>query len=140
MEKLNNIRSVPRSKDSSKKGGEPKVNIKYPYQTGFLEKTYDVDRVVLEKKKLSEKMKDMKEVKTGRKVNITFELGKENINIVTEEVSELNPHMTKKEKIEKEKRDKDLDELNALKVKLDAEDAELKNAKQILASNKSLFP
>lgn len=105
-----------------------------------MEKIDDVGRVVLEKKKLSEKMKDMKEVKTGQKVNITSRLGKGNVNIVTKEVSEINPYMNEKEKIKKEKRDKELDELNALRVKLDAEDVELKNGEKILASKKSLFP
>ena len=88
-----------------------------------MEKIDYAGRVVLEKKKLSEKMKDMKEVKTGQKVNITSRLGKGNVNIVTKEVSEINPYMNEKEKIKKEKRDKELDELNALRVKLDAEDA-----------------
>lgn len=140
IEKMNNIQGVPRSGTFVKQGGEPKVNIKDPYQTGFMEKTNDVDRIVLEKKKFSKKMKNMKEVNTCWEVNITFGLGKGKVNIVTEEVIELNPEMTKKEKIENEKRDKELDELISLKAKLDAEDVELKNTKQILESKKTLFP
>ncbi|CAI9279876.1 unnamed protein product [Lactuca saligna] len=84
-------------------------------------------------------MKNMKEVKIGRKINITSGSGKGKVNIIIEEVSELSPELTDKENIEKEKRDKDLDDLNALKENLDAEGVELKNVEQILASKKALF-
>lgn len=49
MEKLYNIKGVPRSGASAKQGREPKVNNKDPYQTNFMEKTDDVVRILLEK-------------------------------------------------------------------------------------------
>lgn len=77
IKKLNIIQGYPRCKASVKQGGEPKVNIKDPYRTSFMKKTDDSNSIVLETKKLSEKMKNMKEVKTGRKVNITSGPSKE---------------------------------------------------------------
>lgn len=51
-----------------------------------------------------------------------------------------NPTMSKFERIVMEKRDNELDELNALKKKFEAEEAEAKNAKLVLETQKLLFP
>ena len=57
-----------------------------------------------------------------------------------EEETEENPKMTKSERIAMEKRDKELDDLQALRKKLETEEAKGKNVKLMLETQKSLFP
>ena len=49
-------------------------------------------------------------------------------------------NLLKSERFVRNKQDKELDELNALRQKLDAEDAKVKNSAFLLKSQKSLFP
>ncbi|CAI9277861.1 unnamed protein product [Lactuca saligna] len=84
---------------------------------GPLKKTSEVDAISLEKKTMSEKLKNIKEVKDVRKVHVSSGYGKGKVNIISEEDTKEDPVMTELENEAREKRDKELDELNALKDK-----------------------
>ena len=73
-----------------------------------------------------------------QKGNKAFGLGNDKGEGISEDDAKEN--LTESEKDEIKKRDKELDELNALRQKLDGEDAEVKNSAFILESQKSLFP
>ncbi|CAI9302449.1 unnamed protein product [Lactuca saligna] len=60
--------------------------------------------------------------------------------VVSKEDIEENVVMTELEKEARERRDKELDELDALRQKVDAKEADIKNTKPILENQKSLFP
>ncbi|CAH1454195.1 unnamed protein product [Lactuca virosa] len=61
------------------------------------------------------------------------------VNIISEEDDDLNPNLSEKELKERENLDKELDALNALKAKTEAEEVEEKNVEEILASKKAMF-
>ncbi|CAI9291676.1 unnamed protein product [Lactuca saligna] len=67
----------------------------------------------------------------------TSRSGKGKLNIILVEDVDLNPKLYEEELREREKRDKELDALNALKAKFEAEE---KNVEEILASTKAIFP
>lgn len=73
-----------------------------------------------------------------KKGNEAFRSRKDKDTTTSEEDNEEN--MIELERDERKKRDKELDELNALRQKYDAEDAEVKKSDFILESQKSLFP
>ncbi|CAH1446058.1 unnamed protein product [Lactuca virosa] len=112
------------------------VNLRNPYETGKMAKS-DAAKVVLEKQSLKDKLKNFREVKTGRKGNVSSGSGKGKVNIVSEGDGDLNPNLSEKELKEREKFDKELDELNALKVKFEAKENFFEN---ILTSKKAMFP
>ncbi|CAH1412094.1 unnamed protein product [Lactuca virosa] len=101
--------------------------------------TKETDIIRLEKKTLAEKYKNIKEVKTGQRDHVSLGSGKGKLNIISEKGTEDDPVLTETERMAREKRDKELDELNALREKLDAEEAEAKNSEMIIESNKALF-
>ncbi|CAH1451382.1 unnamed protein product [Lactuca virosa] len=102
-----------RSEDSSQQGGEPEVNLNNLYQTGFMKKTKEADTIKLKKKTLAKKFKNIKEVKIFRRDHVSSRLGKGKVNIISEKVTEEDLTLTETERIAREKRDKELDELNA---------------------------
>ncbi|CAH1423155.1 unnamed protein product [Lactuca virosa] len=97
-------------------------------------------KIRLEKQSMEEKLKNLREKKTGQKGNEAFGSGKGNVKIVSEKIDDLNPPLTKEQQADQEKCDELLNELNDLNAKLNAEEAEKKNAKDILANKKDLFP
>ncbi|CAH1453083.1 unnamed protein product [Lactuca virosa] len=105
-----------------------------------MKKNKEVDSIMLEKKTMDEKFKNIKEFKTGRRDHVSSGSGKGKVNIVSKKVTEEDLTLTEKEKVAREKRDKELDELNALREKLDVEEAEARNSEMILENNKALFP
>ncbi|CAH1412989.1 unnamed protein product [Lactuca virosa] len=78
------------------------------------------DKIHLEKRTLEEKLKDLKEKKSGQKGNVAFGSGKGNVNIVSEKEDELNTKLTKEQKAEQAKRDGLLHELNSINAKINA--------------------
>lgn len=78
-----------------------------------------------------------KRKKTCWKDNETSGLGKGKDKV--EEDIEEDSMMTEFERVARKKKDKELDEINALRHKLDAEDAEVKNLALILEDHKSFF-
>ncbi|CAH1433987.1 unnamed protein product [Lactuca virosa] len=88
-----------RREASSQKGGELEVSLNNLYQTGFMKKTKEVDSIKLKKKTLDEKFKNTKEVKTGRRDNVSSSSGKGKVNIVSEKVTEEDPTLAQKEKL-----------------------------------------
>lgn len=74
LSKLSDISNVTSSRATSQQEGErwvfPEVNIKNPYQTSPMKK--NSDKIHLEKRTLEEKLKDLKEKKTGQKGNVAF--------------------------------------------------------------------
>ncbi|CAI9265619.1 unnamed protein product [Lactuca saligna] len=111
--KLNDATS---KKATSKQGGNetlfPEVNIKNPYKQVQWKRTV---------------RKPFGEAIYGRKIE-NFEL------------DDLDLPLTKEQQENQTKCDAFLDELNALNVKLNAKEAKKKNAKEILANKKALFP
>ncbi|CAI9265152.1 unnamed protein product [Lactuca saligna] len=105
---------------------------------GPMEKNREKNR--LEKQSMEEKLKILREKSTGQKANEAFGLGKRNVKIVSKKLDNLDPPMTKEQQKNQANCDAFLDELNALSAKLNAEEAEKKNAEKILANKKSLFP
>lgn len=139
FEKLNEIQNVMKSKAFSQQGGEKEVNLNNLYQTGPME-TKDIDQIRLEKKTLAEKYNNIKEVKTGHRDHVSSESGKGKVNIISKKGSEDDPVLTEIERMERQEIDKELDEFNALRENLDAEEAEAKNFEMILENKKALFP
>ncbi|CAH1436693.1 unnamed protein product [Lactuca virosa] len=99
-----------------------------------------LQKLFLKKKSLKDKLKNIREVKTGRKGNVSYGSGKGKVNIFSKEDDDINPNLSEKELKKQEKRDKELDALNALKAKTEAKEAEEKNVGEILATKKALFP
>lgn len=110
--------------NSIQQGGEQEVNINNPYQMVFMKKTNDVDSIKLEKRTLEENFKNINEVRTGQRDHVSSGSGNGRVNINLEKVNEEDPSLTQKEKVEREKRDKELNEHNALRKKLDVEEVE----------------
>ncbi|CAH1422336.1 unnamed protein product [Lactuca virosa] len=125
---------------SSQQGEELEVNIDNPHQMGFMKKISDADSIKLEKRTLEEKFKNIKEVKTGRRDHVSSGSGKGRVNINLEKVTEEDLTLNQKEKVEREKMYRELDKLNALRQKLDVEEAEARNSEMILENKKALFP
>ncbi|CAH1449860.1 unnamed protein product [Lactuca virosa] len=73
-----------------------------------------------------------------KKVNVTFVFGKENVRILSQD--DINPLLSKEEKIAQAKRDKELDLRKEIKEECDAKDAEKRNTANINAGKKALFP
>ncbi|CAH1436208.1 unnamed protein product [Lactuca virosa] len=103
-------------------------------------KTKEADTISLENKNLAEKFKNIKEVKTAWKDHVSSRSGNGKVNIVYEKVIEEDPMLIESKRIARQKRDKEHDELNALREKLDGEEAEAKNSEIILENKKALFP
>ena len=139
FEKLKEIQKVTKSRAALQQGGEKEVNINNSYQTDPKE-TKEAYSIRLEKKTSAEKYKNMKEVKTGWKDHVSLGSGKGNVNIISRKGTEEDLTLTRKEKVEREKRVKELDELNALRKKLDAEETGARNSEMILENKKALFP
>ncbi|CAI9287907.1 unnamed protein product [Lactuca saligna] len=76
---------------------------------------------------------------SGQKDNEASGSGKDKGKIVSEKYTDENPKMTESERAVRKKKDKELDELNALMKKLDAKEAEVKNSKLILENQKTVF-
>lgn len=74
------------------------------------------------------------------KDNEAFGSGKDNGKGVSEEENDENLMMSESERIAREKTDKDFEELNALRKKLEENEVEAMNLKLILETQKSLFP
>ncbi|CAH1436130.1 unnamed protein product [Lactuca virosa] len=74
----------------------------------------------------------------SKKVNVASRSRKDKGKEIDEDDEEEN--LSESEKLVRKKRGKELDELNALRQKLDAEDAEVKNSAFILEIQKYLFP
>ncbi|CAI9297601.1 unnamed protein product [Lactuca saligna] len=101
---------------------------------------YKGEKKSWKKQTLAEKYKNIKEAKTGRKHHVSSGLGKRDVNVIYEKVTKEDPTLNQKEKVEREKMDKELDELNVLMKKLDAEEAKAMNSELILENKKALFP
>ncbi|CAH1423402.1 unnamed protein product [Lactuca virosa] len=104
-----------------------------------MKKTKEVDMIKLEMKTMAEKFKNIKEVKTGQNDHVSSGSGKGKVNIISEKVTEKDLMLTEKERIARENMEKELDELNALREKLDVEEAEARNLEIILENKKALF-
>ncbi|CAH1412814.1 unnamed protein product [Lactuca virosa] len=100
----------------------PEANLRNPYETGKMAKS-NVAKVVLGKQTLKQKSKNLKEVTFFRKGNVSSGSGKGKVNIISEHGDDLNPKLSKSELEEQMKRDKQLDELIALKEKIEVEEA-----------------
>ncbi|CAH1420516.1 unnamed protein product [Lactuca virosa] len=98
------------------------------------------EKIHLEKRYLEEKVKNLREKKTGQKGNEAFGSRKGKVEIVSDKIDKLNPPLTKEQQVDQAKRDALLDELNALNAKFNAEEAKKKNVEAILANKKALFP
>lgn len=86
----------------------------------------EVAKVVLEKQTLKEILKNLKEVKTGQKGNVSSRSGKGQLNIISEPGDDLNLNLSKKELKERENRYKEIDAFNALITNIEAKEAEEK--------------
>lgn len=94
LTKLNNISNVTSGKATSQQRGEegvfPEVNINNPHQTSPMEKK--IEKIKLKKRTWKEKLKNLREKKTGQKGNQAFGLGKGKVKIVYEKEDELIHH------------------------------------------------
>ncbi|CAH1436211.1 unnamed protein product [Lactuca virosa] len=96
-------------------------------------------KVHLQKGYLEEKLKDFKEKSfTDLKVNVASRLGKGKIYVISEE--DLNANLAEEEKKAHIARDKEVDDLKAIKEQLDRKDVEKKNVEEIVATKMALFP
>ncbi|CAH1412808.1 unnamed protein product [Lactuca virosa] len=85
-------------------------------------------KIHLEKQSMEEKLKNLREKKTGQKGNEAFGFRKRNVKIVSKKLDDLDPPLTKEQQEDQAKRNAFLDELNALNAKLNVEETEKKNA------------
>lgn len=81
-----------------------------------------------------------KKNETDRKDNEASKSGKDKGKGISEEGNDGNPKFSESERITREERDKELDDLNALRWNFNVEEAEAKNMKLVLETHKSLFP
>lgn len=101
----------------------PEANLRNPY--GEMAKK-NAEKVVIEKQSLKDKLKKLKEVKIGQKANVSSISVKGKVNNVLEEDPDLNLNLSEKELKEHEKLDKELEVSNALKAKIEVEEAKQK--------------
>ncbi|CAH1422659.1 unnamed protein product [Lactuca virosa] len=94
----------------------------------------------LEKRTLEQKLKGLKEKKSGQNGNVAFGSGKGNVKIVPEKEYDLKLKLSKEQLVEQAKRDIMFDELHALNTKIINEEVEQKNVESILAGKKAMFP
>ncbi|CAH1449326.1 unnamed protein product [Lactuca virosa] len=71
----------------------PEVNLRNSYETWKMAKL-DAAKAILEKQTLTEKMTNPRDVKTGRKGNVSFRSGKGKVNIVSELDDDMNPNVS----------------------------------------------
>lgn len=135
LEKLNEVFNVTHCRATTQQGEDDKeendgdmpvneeevleANLRNLYQIREIAKSY-ATKVVLEKQSLKGRLKNIKEVKNGRNGNVSSRLGKGIVNIISEEHDDFNPNLSEKELKEREKSDRELDVLNALKAKFEA--------------------
>lgn len=100
----------------------------------------EASKVVLEKQTLKQKLKSFTEVKTIRKSNVPYGLGKGKVNIISKHGDDLDPKLYESELKGREKRDKQLDDLHVLKAKNEAEEVAEKEIKDTPDEIKAMFP